>query len=72
MRTVRVGGQCSGIVRSACQENGRVFGAFGDEDDGVELYAVAHGDHDVTPRVIEAIGDRSDLGGRFAGQCGGR
>ena len=67
----RVGGEIGGVVGCAGQQDRRVFGSFGDEDDGVQLYAVAHGDHHLAPQVIEAIGDGIQFGGRFVGQGGG-
>src|SRR5512147_199094 len=63
-------GQAVGVVGSARQQDGRVAGAFGDNDDGVQLDAVAHGNHDLALDVIKAVGDRLELGGSFAGQGG--
>ena len=65
-------GEVAGVVGRAGEEDGRVLGAFGDEDDGVEFYAVAHGDHDLAAGVVEGVGDGLDLGGGFAGESGGR
>ena len=44
---------------------------FGNEDDGVEFDAVAHGDHDVAAGVVEGVGDGLELRGRFVGEGGG-
>src|SRR5579859_647534 len=59
-----------GVVGSAGEENGSVLGAFGDENDRVELDAVAHEDHYVAALEVEIFGDRLEMGGRFAGKSG--
>ena len=59
-----------GVVRRAGEEDGGVFGAFGDENDRVEFYAVAHEDHCIAAFEVEIRGDRLKMGGRFAGKSG--
>src|SRR6266545_4782114 len=44
-----------GVVRRARQENGRVFGTFGNQDHGMQLNAVAHWDHYFTANIIKSI-----------------
>src|SRR5438046_9654895 len=61
MGAVRVRGEIVSIVGRARQENGRVLCAFRNENNGVQLHAVAHGNHHFTPGVIEAIGDGREL-----------
>ena len=46
------------VVRRAGQEHRRVIGAAGNDDDGVELHAVAHGNHDLAPDVVIRGGGR--------------
>ena len=47
---------------------GAFFAPFGKNDDGVQLDAVAHGNHHVTLDVVEAGGDGGERGRSFAGQ----
>src|SRR2546425_11065348 len=61
-------GQIRGVIRSASEENGRTFGALGNQNDRVKFHAVAHGDHHIAPNVIEAGGHRRELGRSFAWQ----
>ena len=56
-------GAAGGVVAGAGEDDRRGFRAFGDDDDGVELDAVAHGDHDDALFVVRR-GDGGD-GGRF-------
>ena len=51
---VRVTRERARVVRRARQEDRRVARAFGHEDDGVQLDAVAHRDHHLAARVVEA------------------
>ena len=46
------GGALGGVVGRAGEQDGRVPGAFGDDDDGVQLDAVAHGDHHFALDVV--------------------
>jgi len=64
---VLVRGEIGGVVGRRVRE-GRVLCAFGDENDGVQFHAVAHGDHDIAPGVVEAVRDGCELSGRFAGE----
>src|SRR5262249_37578858 len=43
------------VVRRARQQNRCAFRPFGYEDDGVQLYAVTHWDHHLSPAVIKTI-----------------
>jgi len=52
-----VRGQVAGVVGRAREEDRRGVGALGDEDDSVELYAIAHGDHYLATGVVEGVGD---------------
>ena len=61
-------GAAGGVVGSAGEDDGRVLRAFRDDDDGVELDAVAHGDH-VDALDVVVVGLGSD--GMVAGQAGG-
>ncbi len=70
MRAVRARGEIVGVVRRARKKNGRVPGALRHEDNGMQLNAVAHGNHHFAPGVVEAIGDGCELRRRFAGQGG--
>ena len=45
---------------------GRVLRAVRHEDDGVQLYAVAHRDHHVATRILEAVVRRLKIVRRFA------
>jgi len=47
-------GACGCVVGCAGEDDRRVGGGFGDDDDGVELDAVAHGDHLDALDVVEA------------------
>src|SRR5207245_7614479 len=66
MRAVLVGGEIGGVVGRAGKEDGRVLCASGDEKDGGQLDAIAHGHHDVAPPVVKAVGNGRTLSGRFA------
>ena len=70
VRALRVAGQLRRIVGGARQQDRRAAGALGDEDDGVELDPVAHGDHHVAPGVVEALRRRLQPGRGLAGQRG--
>ena len=45
-------------------------GAFRNNDDRAQLYAVAHRNHHLALDVIEAVGNRLEPGRGFAGQTG--
>src|SRR5258708_38767203 len=64
------GGVAVGVVGGGGGEDGGVFGAFGDENDRVEFYAVAHEDHCIAAFEDEIRGDRLKMGRRFAGKSG--
>src|SRR5215471_560703 len=59
---------CGRVIGSTGQQHRRVLGALWNEDYGVELHAVAHGDHHLTADVIETAGRRFNVSGDFAGQ----
>ena len=61
---------CGGAVGRAGEEDAGALRALGNEDDGVQLDAVAHGDHDFAAGVIHAMGWRIEGGGSFAGVVG--
>ncbi len=44
-RTLGARGAAGGVVGSAGEQNGRILRSLGDDNDGVELDAVAHGNH---------------------------
>ena len=51
------------VIRRPRQHDGRIAGAFGNHDDGIELDAVAHGNHHFALDVfIGGVGDREGLG----------
>ena len=52
------GGALTRVVGSSRQENGGAGRDFGDHDYGVQLHAVAHGDHDVALAVVLIGGGR--------------
>ena len=64
--SLRVGGEAVGVVGRAREQDRRVLGAFRDEDDGVQLDAVAHGDHDIAALEIETGGGLLEMRGSFA------
>src|SRR3546814_21122205 len=51
-RRVHPLGAARGIVRRAREDDRRVGRALGDDDDGIELHAVAHRDHHLALDVI--------------------
>src|SRR6267378_2273801 len=70
MRAGAVADLAVGVVGRPGEEDGGVFGAFGDENDRVEFYAVAHEDHCIAALEVEIRSDRLKMGGRFAGKSG--
>ena len=60
-------GELGRVVRRARQENRGALSTFWYEDDGMQLHAVAHGDHLVALDVVETVGRRRELGRRLAG-----
>ena len=71
VRTLRVAGQFSGVIRCAREQDGRVLCALGHEDYRMQLYAVTHRYHYVAPDMVKAIIGRLHFGRRFARQsCG--
>ena len=75
MSAFGVAGELVGVVGRARQEDRRAFRALRNQDDGVQLDAVAHGDHHLAPDVVEAVVGRLELGRDLARQCrvgGGR
>ena len=71
VRALRVCRQRRCAVGRAGEQDGRVFCSFRDQDDGVELDAVAHRDHDFAAVVVEAVVRRLEGCGRLARQGGG-
>ncbi len=67
---VQVGGLRVGAVRSAREQDGGMLRAIRNEDDGMQLHAVPHGNHGLASRIVEARGGRFQLGRRFAGEIG--
>src|SRR5207302_10050774 len=65
-----VGRELSGVIGSARQQDRRVLDALRHEDDRVQFYPVAHGDHHLAPDVIETIIDGLEFGRRFTWQGG--
>ena len=61
-------GELVGVVGRARQQDRRAPGALRDEDDRVQLHAVAHRDHHVALDVVEAVVGRFELLRRFARQ----
>ena len=55
-----------GVIGRAGQQNRRVLRALGHDDDGVELHAVAHGDHHFALDVILVGGGRVEGLGNVA------
>ena len=70
MSALGMAGEFGGVVGRARQQDRRVLRALGDQDDGVQLDAVAHGDHHVAPDVVEATGNRRELARSLTGQRG--
>ncbi len=54
-------GAIGGVVGRAGQQNRRVAGSLGHDDDGVQLHSVAHGDHRFALDVI-LVGGRGGEG----------
>jgi hypothetical protein len=63
-------GEFVGAIGSAGEQNGRVFGSAGNEYDGEQLDAIAHGNHEFAANVIEAVGLGLKILRRFAGKIG--
>jgi hypothetical protein len=70
VRAGGVAGELGGAVGSAGEEDGSVCCSARGEDDGVELDAVAHGDHDFAADVVEGFDGGLEVGGGFAGESG--
>ena len=73
-------GAFGGVVRSASQQDRCVARAFGHDDGGVELYTIAHGDHDFASEVVSAreraLGGANNVApgweiGRTVARCAG-
>ena len=67
---VRVAGEVVRVVRRARQQDRRAPGALRHQDDGVQLHAVAHRNHDVALHVVEGVGHRLERRRRLARQAG--
>ncbi len=70
MRTRGMRCELRRTVRRARKENGRVIGSggtLGDKNHRMQLHAIAHGDHDIPPRVIEGVSQRLEIRRGFAG-----
>ena len=63
-----VRGELVGVVWRARQKDRRVLGAFGNEDDRMQLHAVAHRNHHFATNVVEAVVRRFKLRRRFVWQ----
>ena len=70
VRAVEMASEAVGVVRSARQKDRGVFGTCRNEDDGMQLRAVAHRDHHDAPCVVKSVGDHIQLSGSFARQRG--
>src|SRR5262249_15289246 len=57
-----------GVIRRARKKDGRIFRAFRNEDDRVELYAVAHKNHYISAQVIPSAVGHFKLRKRFGRQ----
>ena len=68
VRALGVARELVGVVGRAGQEDRRSFRALRDQDDGVQLDAVAHGNHHLAPGVVEAVVGRLELGRDLARQ----
>ncbi len=62
-----IAGHRGGIVGCARKQDRRSLGPLRDQDDGVQLDAVAHGDHDVAPGVVPTAGVGFEMGRDLAG-----
>ena len=71
MRAGGLSGLRHSLVRRAREQDRRIFRTLGQNDDRVQLHAVAHGNHHVAFDVIEAGGDGRKRGRGFAGQVRG-
>jgi hypothetical protein len=67
---VGVGGELRSAVWRTCEHNAGVMRSFGNENDGVQLDAVAHGDHDLAASVVGAILRGANGGGYLRGHVG--
>jgi hypothetical protein len=70
MRAGSVTGLVVGAVGRAREQDGRVGGAFRDENHRVQVDSIAHGDHGIAALVIEGGCSGLELIGRLAGVVG--
>ncbi len=66
-RALRSRGTGGGVVRRAGKEDRGTVRPFGDDDDGVELDAVAHGDHDDALLKVAGLLGGFEVGGQLVG-----
>ena len=72
-RTIPAAGEFAGVVGRAIENHGRTRRAFGNDDDGMELHAIAHGNHDVALDVVVGFCRDFEVCGDVAGRrrrCG--
>src|SRR5436853_923195 len=70
MGAVGVACKLAGIVGRASQQYRSAVRALRHEDHGMKLDPIAHRNHHVAPRVVEAVVRRLELLGSFAWQRG--
>ena len=63
--TVGMADQAVGVVGRTGQQHRRILGVAGDDDDGIEPGAVAHGHHHGALDVVITAGDGEEFGGRL-------
>src|SRR5262249_24520966 len=63
MDTLRVARESGRVIRRPRQKDRRTFGTLRQQDDGMQLHAVTHGNHHVTSDVLEIAGWGREPGG---------